>query len=168
MRGLLTWLWGIVVVAGCLYLWSRHQTKQDDLDVATAVADAFLGAALEGDSNSLFALASKNYQERIPKAPAETRLDLLPSNVKNWRFVEKEISANKSQVALVGSFSRPKSERGGISGITLSDLGGEGARANEPRRMEELEELAFRVLLIKELYAWRLDVFTCEKNPRSR
>ena len=65
MRGFQILLGGIVVAGGCLYIWLLPQTKQEDLDVATAVAVAFLDSAMNEDSNSVVGLASRGYQQRI-------------------------------------------------------------------------------------------------------
>ena len=103
MKGFQIWLWGILVASVCLFLGLLYQSKQEELDVATGVAEAFLQSVVNGDSNSLFALASQSYQQRLPKAPSENKkLEIIPENVQSWTLEKHLLSANKAQAVWVG------------------------------------------------------------------
>jgi hypothetical protein len=67
MKGFQILLGCIVVAVVCLYVGLPYLAKQEEMDVATGVAETFLQSAINEDSDSVVALASRGYQERIGK-----------------------------------------------------------------------------------------------------
>src|SRR5262249_26124728 len=100
-----TWLgvtFALLVVGGGLSFWyvqrsaDLRKERQNELDSAKAVAETFLGAALTGDHASLFAVASKSYQGRLPKDQLDAKKVKLVARYKpdGWLLKEEELSGN--------------------------------------------------------------------------
>jgi hypothetical protein len=155
MKGFQILLGSIVIAGGCLYVGLPYLAKQEELEVATAVAEAFLESLINKDATSSLGMASKRCQESLRSIPTDAKkLDLIPDDVRSWTFEGKYLSANKNQAILAGGLSvnEPRNSAARLARIGQKNL-----------NLAALER-RFYLILVKETDVWRVDVFTCDKG----
>ncbi len=158
MKGLQVWLTCVAAAGVCLYFLALHMARRAEIDVTTAVAEVFMRSAKSGDSATSLSVASKHYQERFADALSKDEQGVLASDrqyydLTQWIFAEKYLSADHNQAILVGKFVRPIHNSGGFANTPTN-------KGEDPRLTFPKEEIAFRVILIKESGLWRVDAVT--------
>jgi hypothetical protein len=139
--GLLVGLAMLLLVAGLLWIMFTGTlpfTEHRDLVAARDTANLFLESLRNEDGGSAYALLSKDYRERLPPAERDSKkMNVLL--VAGQRLAESKLGAgkldiNQKRVTFEGSL-----------------------------RAQDGPEHSCRLVLVKEVGSWRIDLFTVQQ-----